>query len=52
MTGPARIASAPITRLAISVFARDSRFGDRPARIPDTSFSDAARVARPKRLLQ
>ena len=49
-TEPARIPSPPSSRLASSVLASDSSFGDRPARLAATSFSDAARVASPKRV--
>ena len=49
-TEPAKMPSVPSRRLAISVFASDSSFGDRPARRAATSFSDAARVASPKRV--
>ena len=49
-TDPARIPSVPSSRLASSVFASDSSSGDRPARRAATSFSDAARVASPKRV--
>ena len=49
-TEPARIPSVPSSRLASSVLASDSSFGDRPARRAATSFSDAARVASPKRV--
>ena len=40
----------PATRLASSVFTIERRFGERPASMPLTSFSEAARVARPKRV--
>jgi hypothetical protein len=40
----------PATRQASSVLAIDRRLGDSPTSIADTSFSDAALVARPKRL--
>ena len=40
----------PPTTEARIVFTSESWFGDRPASIPATSFSDAARVARPKRV--
>ena len=49
-TEPAKMPSVPSRRLASSVFASDSSFGDRPARRAATSFSDAARVASPKRV--
>ena len=49
-TEPARIPSVPSSRLASSVLASDSSSGDRPARRAATSFSDAARVASPKRV--
>ena len=41
---------APASADAITVLAIDSWFGDRPASIPYTSFSAAARVARPNRV--
>jgi hypothetical protein len=37
----------PATRLASRVLTSDRRFGDRPASMPLTSFSEAARVASP-----
>ena len=49
-TEPARIPSVPSSMLASSVLASDSSSGDRPARRAATSFSDAARVASPKRV--
>ena len=49
-TEPAKIPSVPSRRLASSEFASDSSSGDRPARRAATSFSDAARVASPKRV--
>ncbi len=49
-TEPAKIPSVPSRRLASSVFASDSSSGDRPARRAAMSFSDAARVASPKRV--
>ncbi len=49
-TEPAKMPSVPSRRLAITVFASESSFGDRPARRAATSFSDAARVASPKRV--
>ena len=41
---------APASADAITVLAIESWFGDRPASIPNTSFSAAARVARPNRV--
>ncbi len=49
-TEPAKMPSVPSRRLASSEFASDSSSGDRPARRAATSFSDAARVASPKRV--
>ena len=49
-TEPARIPSVRASRLASIVLASDSSSGDRPARRAATSFSDAARVASPKRV--
>ena len=49
-TEPAKIPRVPSTRPASIVFASDSSFGDRPARRAATSFSEAARVASPKRV--
>ena len=49
-TEPAKIPSVASRRLASSEFASDSSSGDRPARRAATSFSDAARVASPKRV--
>ena len=49
MIEAARITSPPATSEAISVLASDSRLGDRPPNIAATWFSDAARVANPKR---
>ena len=46
----ARTPSPPAKNVASSVFARASWFGDRPSSIAPTSFSDAARVARPNRV--
>ena len=41
---------APASADAMTVLAIDSWFGDRPASMPYTSFSAAARVARPNRV--
>ena len=41
---------APANADASTVLAIDSWFGDRPASMPNTSFSAAARVARPNRV--
>ena len=49
-TDPARMPSVARTPLASSVFTSDSSSGERPARRAATSFSDAARVASPKRV--
>jgi hypothetical protein len=46
----ARIPTPPAITDASSVFSIDSRLGERPPSIAATSFSDAARVARPKRV--
>ena len=46
----ARIPMPPAIADASSVFAIDSAFGERPPSIATTSFSEAARVARPKRV--
>ena len=50
MIDAARIPTPPAISDASSVFAIDSAFGDRPPSIAATSFSEAARVARPKRV--
>ncbi len=42
--------SPPATRQASTVLIIDRPFGDSPASVAETSSSDAARVARPKRL--
>ena len=42
--------SPPATTVASTVFASASWFGERPSSIAPTSFSEAARVASPKRL--
>src|SRR4029078_12887717 len=49
-TEPARMATVASTVLPSRVFTSDSASGDRPARRAATSFSDAARVASPKRV--
>ena len=46
----ARMPSAPTTTVARSVLASASVFGDSPRSIAPTSFSEAARVASPKRV--
>ena len=46
----ARTPRPPATTLESSVFTIDRRFGESPASIAATSFSDAARVANPNRL--
>ena len=46
----ARTPRPPAMSVASSVFASASWFGERPSSIAPTSFSEAARVARPKRL--
>ena len=46
----ARTPSPPATTVASTVFASASWFGERPRSIAPISFSEAARVARPKRL--
>ena len=46
----ARTPSPPATTVASTVFASASWFGERPSSIAPTSFSEAARVASPKRL--
>ena len=50
MSGAARTPSVPATRHAMSVLIIESRFGERPTSIADTSFSEAARDRRPKLL--
>ena len=49
-TGAARTPSVPTIRHASSVLTIERRLGERPASIAETSFSEAARVARPKRV--
>ncbi len=49
-SGAATMPIAPATADASTVFAIESWFGDNPASMPNTSFSDAARVARPNRV--
>jgi hypothetical protein len=49
-TDPAKIPSVPSRKPASSEFVSDSSSGDRPARRAATSFSEAARVASPKRV--
>ena len=49
-SGATRTPSPPATTHASTVFVIDRRLGDRPASIAETSFSDAARVARPNRV--
>jgi hypothetical protein len=46
----ARIPTPPAISEAISVFAVETAFGDRPPSMAATSFSDAARVASPNRV--
>ena len=46
----ARTPSPPAMTVASTVFASASWFGERPSSIAPTSFSEAARVASPKRL--
>lgn len=50
MIGAASTPSSPATPLASSVFTIESWFVDNPASPAATSFSAAARVARPNRL--
>ncbi len=50
MIDAASTPTEPATTLASSVLTIDSWLADRPASIALTSFSEAARVARPKRL--
>ena len=47
---PASTPSAPATTLASTVFAIERALGESPTSMPETSFSDAARVARPNRV--
>ena len=46
----ARMPTKPATSVARIVFMSASRFGDRPASSAFASLSEAARVARPKRV--
>ncbi len=48
--GAEMIPIPPATTAASTVFTIDSWFTERPASIPEISFSEAARVARPKRV--
>ena len=49
-SGAATMPIAPASADASTVFAIESWFGDSPASMPNTSFSEAARVARPNRV--
>ena len=49
-SGAAMIPMTPTIAAAMTVLDMESWFGDRPASIPNTSFSEAARVASPKRV--
>ena len=49
-SGAATMPIAPATAEASTVFVIESWFGDRPTSMPNTSFSDAARVSSPNRV--
>src|SRR5512141_3091019 len=49
-SGAAMMPIAPANAEAATVLTSESSFGDRPASMPYTSFSAAARVAKPKRV--